>query len=380
MDTDRIFRKIQCTRRDFLAFLTASAVSGILFQPSRLIAADTPHAQCLVVGSGKGVALANLATNEVTKIDLGFSPHSFIQHPHYPKRFIAIEKWGTGGTEIDFETGTVINIDGNNQNQMYGHGFYNEAKDCFFITRVDVTNGNGYLSGFDRNSLKKKYDYWVTPGGLHDCHRMSDGSYLVACSGVQTRTYLPPIHNGEKVATSSLKKIDVDGDGKILAEMKIKDEDQILGHFAVTKTNQILALSGPSYAAGNEAPGKLYYSPDAKAPLEEIPLPEDVLKNIKGEMLSVALNKRESRAAVTNPMGKIILLIDMKRGRFIKAVNETWRGVAFNPQTNQFVGTNPGLETIEADFSDLSEIVFQKPTDADHQIELSGAHSLLRSL
>lgn len=336
--------------------------------------------QCLIVGSGKGAALANLTTNEIQKIDLNFAPHSFVQHPHHPKRFIGIEKWGTGGAEIDFETGKITQIDSLSQTQFYGHGFYHESKGCFFITRVDVYDGSGHLTGFDKETFEKKHDYRVTAGGLHDCHQMSDGSYLVACSGIRTRAFLPPIHNGEKIATSSLVQVDVNGDGKILNEMKIKDEDQVLGHFAVTQKNQILALSGPSYTAGIDKPGKLYYSPDGKQDLEEVVLPDDVLKNIKGEMLSVALNKRESRAAVTNPLGKTILLIDMNKGKFIKATGETWRGVAFDPLSDQFVGTNPGIETIGSDFADLSEVIFKKQHGEVSDIELSGAHSLLRTM
>ncbi|MBU6235614.1 MAG: DUF1513 domain-containing protein [Alphaproteobacteria bacterium] len=368
---------LTCSRREFVSFVMAAVASGALYRsiPSLAGDGDAPR-ECLIVASQKQAALIDLAAGDVKTVDIGFSAHSFVQHPTNPKKFIAIEKWGANSAEVDFGTGTQrpIRHGKDEMTQYYGHGFYHEAKKAIFITRVDITSGRGFLSGYNPDTYEIMYDYPVTPGGLHECHRMADGTYMVACSGVKTHNFLPPIY-GDKFGPSSLVKVDVDNDGKVLGELPIHD-DFIIGHFGLTKKNQVLALSTASYKDTN-LPGNLYYSPDCIEPLKKIEIPAEVAKNLKGEMLSVALNEKEDLAAVTNPMGKTVLLINMENGTLVEAINDSWRSISYDPVNDRFIGATPNIEAIGQDFSGATPLSI-KQKEGSPQYEFTGAHSIIK--
>jgi hypothetical protein len=159
--------------------------------------------------------------------------------------------------------------------------------------------------------------------------------------------------------------------GKVLSELKIDDPQQIMAHFAITDNGAILALSGP-FQATQDVHGKLYYSPDGVTPLRSLIWDQKTDKELKDEMLSIALNKDHTRAAVTNPVSGIVTLVDMKEGRIIKTIHESFHSMAFDQTSNVFVGAYKQLKRLDDDFS-KEDIV----TLSGNEL-FDGAHSLLR--
>lgn len=358
-----------CTRRQFMAFIATAAAAGAVFHPFRVMAAGAGVRNCLVVGAAKGGAMIDLASRKIVQIPLDFHPHSFMQHPNHPMKFIGIEKWGPNAAEVDFETRQVRALDKSDTWHYYGHGIYDEKKNAIFITRVNKSTGLGHLIGFDPDTYAVVEDYQVAAGGLHECHALPGRQVMFASSGIRAADYSMP-QLGPRMESTALVIADIDT-GKVVQALYAHDEDQIIGHFAVTKTGALLALAGPT-PTGKAKAGHLYYSPGRDTPLKALVWPQDAAQAIKGEMLSVALNDDHTRAAVTNPAGKCVALVDMTKGEIIRVMEEDWNGVAFDAASQKFVGTHLGIETIDEDFRDVA--TFSLDTD-ESGLTLSGAHS-----
>ena len=324
----------------------------------------------LVVGSEMSASLVNLNKRTYQGLHLGFYPHSFIPHPDGGHKYLAVEKWGPQCAEVNFKTGKVKKIPSGKGFSFYGHGVYIKEKKLFFVTRVDTKTGKGHFIGYDPHSYKIQADYPVTPGGLHECHRASDNTYWVTSSGIHADDYGNP-QKGKRVAMSSLINIDLLKNGKVLRELKLDDENQIAGHYAMSKSGAMVVLSGPNpeVVRGH---GHIYFSLDGKSPLQKLALSEEITKQIAGEMLSVVMDDEETVAAVTNPMGRVVLLVDVKAGKIVKTLRQELHGIAYNSSIKKFVGSNRSIFVIEKDFSKIEEIPVASGTG------FFGAHSLLQ--
>jgi hypothetical protein len=365
----------KCSRRDFMGYMLALTASGAILQPIEALAEATAPRESLIVGTDNSASLINLISHTVNQIVLSFKPHSFIQHPQVSSRFIAIEKWGPNAAEVDFETGSVKPLENDDTHHFYGHGFYQKQGNTVFISRVDKQTGLGYFTGYKLDDYTIINHYHVAPGGLHECRHLPDDTVMVTSSGIKADNYAAP-QSGTRVAPSALLHIDVNASVKVIGEMPIPDDEQILGHFSITKAGQILALSGPK-PGPETGSGKLYYSPNIHTPLKAITFDANLQNRTQGEMLSVALNTDETRAAVTNPTGKNIILIDMLAGTVIKTMQRNWHGVAFDPLQKMFVGSYPGLDVVDDTFKEIKKFQLEKPANNTMQFPLTGAHAMI---
>jgi|GEM_PF-5160931 len=353
-----------------MTFIATCAAAGAVFHPFKAIAGNVASRNCLVVGSAKGGALVDLLSHKIINVPLDFHPHSFMQHPKHPMKFIGIEKWGPNAVEVDFESKAVRPLDKSDDWHYYGHGIFDKKKNAIFMTRVDLKTGHGHLIGFDPDTYEIVENYQVAPGGLHECHALPGRQVMFASSGIRAADYdMPQI--GQRMESTGLVIVDIDT-GKVEQKMFAHDEDQIIGHFAVTRTGALLALAGPRPLQEKVPAGHLYYSPGRDTPLRALVWPEDAAKAIRGEMLSVALNDDHTRAAVTNPAGNRVALVDMSKGEILKVMEENWSGVAFDPVSQQFVGTHLGIETIDKNFRAVTQFSIGPE---DSTLTLSGAHS-----
>jgi hypothetical protein len=364
------------SRRRFLKSLLALPAVGVAMYSLRSLASPAEIKNYLVVGSDKGASLVDLDAHTVKHVSLDFSPHSFVPHPSLPMRFVGIEKWGWDAAEVDFEKGTARPIPSGDGFQFYGHGIYIEEHKAVFIARVDTKTGLGHLVGYDPITYEILRDFQVAPGGLHDCHRLSDGTLMFASSGIRLigdkvkgdkKPYLAPLINGEHVAPSALIRIDIQ-DGKVLGQLPIEDEIQSIGHFAVTKNGEVLALC----TSRKGRVGNLYYSPNLTGPLKPVKFNPDIQARLIGEMLSVALNADHSHAAVTNPASSTVILVDMKTGEVLKTQNEMLLNIAFNPKHPSFLGSFKKLKIIDDAFTHVDDFALNDPNPS-----LNGAHSIL---
>jgi hypothetical protein len=352
---------MQLSRRGFLAGLGLVALGALDVVPAMAGAGRGP---LLLTGAGNGAAIFSLAAQRGRHVPLKFMPHGFFYHPSLPHQAMAVEKWGTHAALIDIDDAKLIReLDSPAGMAFYGHGVYAADGRTLFITRVDYANGQGYLAGYDPETLKEKSAFQVAPGGLHESHLLPDGTALVTSSGIRPNNPADP-QAGPRVAPSALLRVDL-ADGRVLETRPIKDEAQIIGHFGLAADGTVVVLTTPR--AGTVA-GTIYFARPGEA-LREVALPEK--EDLRGEMLSVALSEKTGHALVTNPGSGTVLMVDMKNGVLRKTFEQEAKGMAYDQK--HFIATSGKALNLLRD-ADGGAGVFERHVS---NVLLDGAHSLL---
>jgi hypothetical protein len=384
------------SRRAFLKSMVVLAAAGVTLSPAHVWGAmQQKERSCLVVGSDRAACIVDLENMVGKRVEVGFFAHSFAPHPD-PARFVGMTKWERGAAEVNFETGKARQIPIEPGWEFYGHAAYVPEKKLIFFSRVDNSTGKGYLTGYDPETYKIMENFQVTPGGLHECLRMADNTYVVSSSGLHRNVGLAQMGRGsnfdgaKRVAPSALVRVDLLGSGKVISELTIDNPNYQMAHFRVTKAGQILAIgAGLTAAVG----GSIYYSPDGKQPLRWVEIPPEMqkeidagiewnaitrpnLRNIAKEVLSIALNGDHTRAAVTYPPAGKIILIDMTQGKVVNMFDQlakdvVGRNVAYDPVTDRLISGGLSLSYLNDTFTQHEE-----KSLAD-DVRPNGVHSLL---
>jgi hypothetical protein len=343
---------MQHSRRDFLKYVLALTATSVQLDPMSAFAAANANKNVLMFGSKNRVFMADLAKQSIHSLFIGFTGHGFLQHPKNPSRFLVLEKWGSHGVDINFETGKAIRINSGKDFLFYGHGIFVEELKAVFTSRVSISSGKGYLTGYDPETYKIKYHYQAAPGGLHDCHRLADNTFMIASMGLRADYLGNPLHS-TRIEKSALVNIDLIHGGKILRTMPADNPDAAMAHFTVTKTGKLMALSVPAADAKDQR-GYVFISSDGKKPLRQMAWGEQLDAKISGEILSIALNEDHSRAAVTNPNGKVVVLIDMNEEKVIKHLDVELKGISYDPEQKKYIGTDKQMVLIDENFNDMT--------------------------
>ncbi len=369
------------SRRDFLKYVMALSATGVAIDPLRVVAATASSQEFLVVGSLSKAVCANLTKQTAKHIEIGFLAHSLLRHPKYPMRYLAMEKWGPHAAVVDFDTEEVKQLSSGGKNHFYGHGRYVAEKKAFYVSRVSLDTGKGYMVAYDHETFEPGEAILTTPGGLHECHRMADNTFAVTSSGMKADDYGDP-RKGNRVAKSALTFVDIIGSGKVTRELTIDDKEQIIGHFEVTKHGKIIALTSPvrqfkgndMRTASKDNSGYIYISKDGKEPLKLLDWGYQLNRQIKGEILSIALNDDHTRAAVTNPLAGNVMLLDIVNDKVIRSIDAPFRGIVWDPTLKGYIGSERNLVWIDPDFKKMTRLPIEcKPG-------FSSSHSIFETV
>lgn len=277
------------TRRAFLAGCTA-VLTLPLCGISHLSAAAASGRK-LIAGSEKSVCAIDLDTRQVTQVPVAFKPHGYAQNPRQPAHIWAFEKWGRGAAEVDFATASVAQTFASPEDtQFFGHGLFSRDGKICFAVREDLTTGLGHCIGFDTTTYQEVMDIQATPGGLHECHLLDDDTFLVASNGAPVIFKDGVMQSTPMVEHSSLVHVDPWA-GKVRDKKFIADDDQIIGHFALSWAGAIIALSSQRRSAAVPH-GAIYFGHLNKPALRRVVLPEALEAKLQGEMLYLRLMKR----------------------------------------------------------------------------------------
>jgi len=330
------------TRREML-FGGAMLASATLV-PKFLESAYAGRQRYVVASVGeknKGrITIMSLQTGGTRSVHVGFEPHSFLQHPRYPNRIWAVEKWGVNVVELDVAEGKVIQrIVCSGDKQFYGHGFFAADGSTLFVVRVDTHTGLGHLAGYDTTSYRQIEDYQVTIGGLHDSQLLPDGTLLLTSSGTRKGAYdegKPAL----RLESSSLVYVDLQG-GKVLDKAFIRDDTHVIGHFSQAAGGRLVVLSSPvDRISAPHAHGHIYMGSTSGTQLQQLHI-DAATGPYEGEMLSVAVNRDASMALVTNPVGRRIIVLDPRSATHITTLMIEAHGVAYDGARQQFIASTP---------------------------------------
>ena len=330
----------------------------------------------LIAGSEKTVCAVDLSTRQVAQVPVAFKPHGYAQNPRQPARIWAFEKWGRGAAEVDFVTGAVSHAFVSPENmQFFGHGFFSrDGKTCFAV-REDLSTGLGHCIGFDSETYREVMDIQATPGGLHECHLLTDDTFLVASNGAPVIFKDGVMLDSPMVERSSLVHVDPVV-GKVIDKKFIADDDQIIGHFALSASGTILALSSQRRSA-QARHGAVYFGHVVQPTLRRVELPEPLEAKLVGEMLSIAIDEARHLAVVTNPGGARVLFIDSRTGTFLGALENKINGVVFDEALAGFIGSGRELVLLTALQDKPQRLAATDKAGAAFLAGFDGAHSIL---
>jgi hypothetical protein len=358
------------------AFLQELAAATILASAPRVAFAEPqpPHTRQLLMGTRKtSIGAYGLIDHNLRETDVGFLVHSIPQNPTNPRQIIAMEKWGYGMAALDLDEMRITRQIPAEENTMYyGHGFFTKDGKTFFTTRVDTNTGLGHLVGFDAQTFKLVADYQVTPGGLHECHWVDERTAMVTSIGLRSNYGVHP-QDGEQVEASGLVHVDMQS-GKVLDKKLVDDPRQLIAHFRKSSTGALIALSS-AHARGNTEPGKIYFAKDMQSALQEVKLPEN---NRHGEMLSVAFSQDGATAAVTNPVGSLIILLNGKEGRVEKILHKQTYGVSYDNSLKEFIFSSTNkIAAITANNKKWNRLPLAPEMNTDAMPLMAKAHNLI---
>jgi hypothetical protein len=309
----------------------------------------------LITGMGPIVAIIDLETMKIEHIPLGFTPHSFVQNPRDSERIWAIEMklWGDTSSipkkksspslaEMDLrKTKVAQSLPLPEGEGFSGHGFFSADASTLFIPRTNVRQYTNYLTGYDAADCRKTVvNCRLASGWMHDSRLQPDGTSMLAITGKPPPNTPPSPRFGEN---NGLIQLDPHT-GKSIRAWSIEDEQQEAGHFAALEDGTLIVISNGEPTT----PGKVFIGRRDDASLKEVPYTERIKPGKSGELLSLAINKAQRIAVVTDPVDSRLLIIDLETRTFVKEIEHRCFGVAFDEIGAEFIGTGDGICILDA--------------------------------
>lgn len=282
-------------------------------------------------------------------IDLPFLAHGLTPSPHDQARLVLFEKHGPGACVVDLRRGEVVcTLAAGPGREFYGHGAFSRDGSLLYCTETDVTDGyRGVLAvrdGRDFRLLGELPSYGIAP---HDCALVGDdGDVLVVCNGGA------PVGSDEHAPNVAY----VDCKSEALLESVRPSNPRInTGHLAVARGGGLAVVSAPrdglspvddlggvSLRAGSSAGGSLR---TAEAPHE-------VVGQLRGETLSVAIHEPTRTVAATTPLAHYLTFWHLDTGELLGSLRvPDPRGVAVSLDGTAFIvnfGNPPVMARVDA--------------------------------
>lgn len=333
-------------RRKFLKTLGVGAgLVGVPYFGKRLY--DYLSEQKLQNGILLGAAEANskhyLSYLDLDHVEEGsdfypvnFKIHGIAFHPKIASQMAFFEKKGPGGCVFNLkEPKRVHTLSALPGHHFYGHGCFSKSGDTLFCTENDLSNYQGKLvvrDGKDFSVLGSFPTYGLNP---HDCQLVQDGSVLAVTNG------------GGDVsgkAKGSVSFIDIQSQ-KLLDHVEVGAKHLNAGHFALSSQQDLVIISAPRDGLDKDDLGGVSFRKKDSA-LKTTSEPAEVVKKMKSEALSVAINESRDTVAVTHPEGGMITFWDLS-GNFKRQIDIAYpRGVALTLDKKHFIvshGRSAGL-------------------------------------
>ncbi|MCX4240752.1 DUF1513 domain-containing protein [Paraliomyxa miuraensis] len=278
-------------------------------------------------------------------VDLPFLAHGLTPSPHDEGLIVLFEKHGPGACVLDLRQGVIVHtLHAGEGREFYGHGVFSRDGSLLYCTETDVTDGNrGVLAvrdGKDFSVLGELPSYGVAP---HDCVLWGDGDVLVVTNGgspIGVEEHPP------NVAFVDLKT------HALLDEVRPSNPRINTGHVAVASGGELAVISAPrdGLSPAHDLGGVSLRGKDG--PLRTVTEPLDVLRDLKGETLSVAIHEPTRTVAATTPLGHYLTLWELDTGRLRKSLRlPEPRGVAVSLDGKDFIlnfGNPPRMARLDA--------------------------------
>lgn len=278
-----------------------------------------------------------------TLISLSFLPHGVAVDPNNPQRIVVCEKIGPGAAVVDIDSRDVEYITSPEGREFYGHCAFSADGTSLFTTETYTDSFDGAIVERDGNTLLERGEFPSFGSSPHECQLQDGGDTMVVTNG------------GGNMEGSAPNIAYIDMRTRELLEVKHPTSPRLnTGHFYVSANNDLVVVSAPRLGV-EPMLGGVSIQPHGEA-LETVTTPKEVVENMLGESLSVAIHGNV--ALVTHPEGHMVSFWDTSTRRFIKSIAyESPRGVTLSFDERYFIVTygasastvNIDTETLEPD-------------------------------
>lgn len=297
------------------------------------------------------------------RLDLSFLAHGLTPSPHDDALLVLFEKRGPGACVVDLREGVVAQtLHAGEGRQFYGHAAFSKDGSLLYCVETDLEDGyRGVLSvrdGRDFHVLGELPSYGVAP---HDCTLAGDGDVLVVTNG---GTPVGTDENPPNVAFVDLRT------NALLESVRPTNPSINTGHVAVGSEGELAVVSAPrdGLSPTDDLGGVSVRGPTG--PLRTAEQPQELIRTLKGETLSVVIHEPTRTVAATTPLGNCLTLWNLDTGEPRGRLRlPDPRGVALSLDGDDFILSFDNPPRV----SRLNATTLQLPASEQ---ERAGVHSL----
>lgn len=359
------------TRRD-AARLMLSGIAGGAVWCSAPSAMAEPRKELLLlneqVGDAFALAVLDMENMKHARITLPFKPHSFVQDPRYPGRVWSFEKWGPHAAVVDVVEQEIIALLKAKENRwFFGHGVHIPNTRTLLASEVSTTTYGGHLVGYDMDTFQIVTRPEVCRGQVHDVKMLPSGDVVFASGGVVGGPSMGDAEASRRVMPAAVVQFDVQREA-VIQRMETDEPEQVINHLALLSENRVLALASNFYMAqrkalrdkaqadgaavgtlpGTDDCGHVFVATIGEKALARVPLPDEVVADMRGEVLSSAHSAKDGYIVVTNPLGVRMLVLREQDLGLIDTIRLPVGSVVLDAKRKRFVaGAEQGLFALD---------------------------------
>ncbi len=258
------------------------------------------------------LAIANLQQKETQLIDLDFLAHGIIIDPNNKKRLLSFEKNGRFAVEINLDQNLVTKkIPVVNNKIFSGHGAFNKTGEILYTAEMHTDNRQGFISIRDGGNFETISEISSFGNNPHDCQLIDDGATLVVSNAGDVNI---------KNARPSVVYINTKTQ-KLVERIILGNQQLNAGHIGIADNGNLIISSAPHSNTINKATiGGVSIRSNNQSVLS-MTQPEAVIKQMKGEALSIAIDNKHNIAAVTHPDANLVTFWSIEKKALVKAMS-----------------------------------------------------------
>jgi uncharacterized protein len=366
------------SRRTFLTFLAHSSavvllphiMQGCSKQPSLFL----DQKANIILGGGKfatpqepkkinyALSIVNLTLKDKRLVPLDFLAHGVIVDPNNHFRLVLFEKIGPGACEVDLGSMKMVNkITTSRDKYFYGHGAFTIDGKNLYCTETYLDNKKGIIAMRDAKTLQFLGEFPTYGDNPHECQLIDNGSVMVVTNAGSTI--------GGNTAPSVTY---IDMANQQLIERVLLTNDRLnTGHMGIAKDGSLVVASAPREGLDKTDLGGVSIRPEGKH-IETISSPNEVVKSMAGEALSVIIQNLKNIAAVTHPDGNMVTFWSVADRKLLNSIRlDKPRGVTLTKDEKNFVisyGADTNIMLVDV------ETLSTSPDEKMSLTYLSGSH------
>lgn len=258
---------------------------------------------------------------------MSFLPHGVHGHPQQRNRLALFEKKGPGACEYDLAEKKIIRpIPGVENRYFYGHGTYTADGATLLSTEANRDSLDGAIGIRDSRDLKYLGAFPTYGQSPHECKLIDGGRTLVVTNG-----------GGDlQGARPSVTYIDVQSQ-KLLDRLYFDNPKVNAGHLGIRQDGGLIVVSAPRAGLEQNGIGGISMR-GADAQLQSLSQPQEIVSQMWGESLSIAIQNAAGIAAVTHPEGNMLTFWSLSDRQLLKSLSlHRPRGVALTDDREAFI-------------------------------------------